>query len=230
MNYFQRFEKKFFINFPQEKKIKNKFKNIFDLEFDRGYYCYSIYFDDLNFSTLRQKQEGATERHKIRLRTYFSDLNDEIKLWNLEIKSKKNNTVKKRKIEFSNQDVLYNLKKKNYSFFTNNFIESSKSYYKPVYITFYFREAFISKILPHCRMTYDKNIRCFKYDIDIIGKINIDKNYVLSPKIILLELKYSNFLPKIISNFFSHLNLDQVTFSKYVDGYEKFNSNLLNKI
>ena len=93
-------------------KQNPKFKNIFDLEFDRVYYCYSIYFDDLNFSTLRQKQEGATERHKIRLRTYFSDLNDEIKLWNLEIKSKKNNTVKKRKIEFSNQDVLYNLKNK----------------------------------------------------------------------------------------------------------------------
>ena len=83
MNYFQRFEKKFLIDFSQEKKIKKKFSNIFDLEFDNGYYCYSLYFDDLNYSTLKQKQEGNTERHKIRLRAYFSDLNDKVDLWNL---------------------------------------------------------------------------------------------------------------------------------------------------
>ncbi|MDC3135779.1 VTC domain-containing protein [Candidatus Pelagibacter sp.] len=230
MNYFQRFEKKFFIDFTQEMKIKKKFKNIFDLEFDHGYYCYSLYFDDLNFSTLRQKQEGNTKRHKIRLRTYFSDLNDKIDSWNLEIKSKDNNTVKKRKISFSHQEVLDNLKKKNYSFFSNNFVETSKTYYEPVYITLYFREAFISKIIPHCRITFDKSIRCFKYDYDILGQLNIDQNFILDPKLILLELKYSNFLPKFISEFFTYLNLDQVTFSKYVDGYETYNSKLLNKM
>ena len=117
MNYFQRFEKKFLIDFSQEKRIKKKFDNIFDLEFNRGYYCYSLYFDDLNFTTLKQKQEGNTERHKIRLRAYFSDLNDKVSLWNLEIKSKNNNIVKKRKISLKNSDVLYNLERKNYSFF-----------------------------------------------------------------------------------------------------------------
>lgn len=230
MNYFQRFEKKFFIEFFQEKKIKEKFKNIFDLEFGHGYYCYSLYFDDLNFSSLRQKQEGHTTRHKIRLRTYFSDLNDKISKWNLEIKSKDNSIVKKRKISFNNQDVLENLKKKNFSFFSNNFAETSKAYYEPVYITLYFREAFISKIIPHCRITFDKNIRCFKYDFNILGKLNINQNYILDPKLTLLELKYSNFLPNFISEFFTFLNLDQVTFSKYVDGYEKFNSNIFNKV
>ena len=55
MNYFERFEKKFLITLNQKEKIKNKFNNIFKSEFKNGYSCYSLYFDDLNFSTLKQK-------------------------------------------------------------------------------------------------------------------------------------------------------------------------------
>lgn len=227
MNYFERFEKKFFIDYNQEIKIKKKFNKIFDLEFDYGYHCYSIYFDDLNLSTLRQKQEGQTDRHKIRLRTYFDDINKKTHKWNLEIKSKKNNVVKKNKITLIHNDVLKNLKKRNYAFFSKNFIETSRTYYHPTFITLYFREAYVSKILPHCRITFDKNIRSYEYDINNLGNLNIDKNYILNPKIILLELKYSNFLPRFISNFFQYLNLEQVTFSKYVNGFEKNNLNPL---
>ena len=117
MNYSQRFEKKFFINFLEENKIKDKFENFFKLEFEQGYYCCSIYFDDLDFSTLKQKQEGITERFKIRLRAYFFDLKDEPKFWNLEIKSKNNNTVKKKKIIFSHLETIKNLKKKKFCIF-----------------------------------------------------------------------------------------------------------------
>ena len=228
MNYYQRFEKKFFINLDQETKIKNKFKKIFDLEFNNGYFCYSIYFDDFNYSTLKQKQEGLTQRHKIRLRTYFNDISKPTNKWNLEIKSKKNSKVKKNKKTFTNKEVMENLKKRNYSFFSNIFPETAKNYYRPVYVTYYFREAYVSQILPHCRLTFDKNIRCFKYNLDVLNNFKLDTDYLLHPKIILLELKYSNFLPYFISNFFQYLNLEQVTFSKYVDGYEKYILNPFN--
>ena len=229
MNYSQRFEKKFFINFLDEKKIKDKFEKIFELEFEQGYYCYSIYFDDINFSTLKQKQEGTMERFKIRLRAYFFDLKDKPKFWNLEIKSKNNNTVRKKKITFSHSEILENFKKKNFSFFSNRFHETSKTYYQPTSITFYFREAFISKILPHCRMTYDKNIRSFSYDIKYLDNLFNNNNLIVNPKLILLELKYTNFLPYFISNYFKFLNLEQITFSKYVDGFERYNNYYLSK-
>ena len=228
MNYFERFEKKFLITLAQKEKIKEKFNNIFRSEFKNGYSCYSLYFDDLNFSTLKQKQEGLTERHKIRLRGYFHDMKDKIKQWQLEIKSKKNNIVKKKKITFKNHEVKQNLLKKNYSFFSKNFFETSRTYYQPTYITFYHRDALISDILPHCRITFDTNIRCFKYRNDLFGKTNINQNYILNPNRILLELKYTNFLPKFISDYFVHLNLEQVTFSKYVDGYEQYMTNPIN--
>ena len=85
-------------------------------------------------------------------------------------------------------------------------------------MTLYFREAFTSRILPHCRITFDKNIRCFQYDLKNLDNLNNNNNLVINPKNILLEFKYTNFLPTFVSNYFKFLNLDQVTFSKYVDG------------
>lgn len=229
MNYSQRYEKKFFINFTEEKKIKQKFDKIFELEFGQGYYCFSIYFDDFNLTTLKQKQEGIMERFKIRLRSYFFDLKDKPKFWNLEIKAKNNSTVRKRKITISHLDVLENLKKRNFSFFSSNFHETTRDYFKPTLMTFYFREAFTSRILPHCRITFDKNIRCFQYDLKNLDNLNNNNNLIINPKNILLEFKYTNFLPTFVSNYFKFLNLDQVTFSKYVDGFEKYKNNYLNE-
>ena len=80
-----------------------------------------------------------------------------------------------------NKDVIKNLAHKNYHFFSNNFKETVNTYYRPTYITFYYREAFVSKIFPHCRITFDKNIRCFKYNFDIFGNPNIDRKYILRP-------------------------------------------------
>jgi len=229
MNYSQRYEKKFFINFTEEKKIKQKFDKIFELEFGQGYYCFSIYFDDFNLTTLKQKQEGTMERFKLRLRSYFFDLKDKPKFWNLEIKAKNNSTVRKRKITISHLDVLENLKKRNFSFFSSNFHETTRDYFKPTLMTLYFREAFTSRILPHCRITFDKNIRCFQYDLKNLDNLNNNNNLVINPKNILLEFKYTNFLPTFVSNYFKFLNLDQVTFSKYVDGFEKYKNNYLNE-
>ena len=227
MNYSQRYEKKFFINLINEKKIKEKFNKIFELEFGHGYYCCSIYFDDLHLTTLKQKQEGIKERFKIRLRTYYFDLKNKPKSWNLEIKSKNNNTVKKKKITFSHLEVLENLKNKNFSFFSGNFSETAKTYFKPILITFYFREAFNSKILPHCRITYDKNIRAFPFDFKSLYELTNNNSFIVNPRLMLLEFKYTNFLPAFISNYFKFLNLEQVTFSKYVDGFEKYKNNYI---
>jgi hypothetical protein len=227
MNYSERYEKKFFINFLNEKMIKKKFDKIFELEFGQGYYCFSIYFDDLNLTTLNQKLEGTMKRFKIRLRAYLFDLKDEPKFWNLEIKAKNNNTVKKKKITFSHSEVLKNLNKKNFFFFSSRFHETAKTYFKPTLMTYYFREAFNSKILPHCRITFDKNIRCFQYDLKNLDNLINNNNFVINPKHTLLELKYTNFLPTFVSNYFMSLNLDQVTFSKYVNGFVSYRNNYL---
>ena len=113
--------------------------------------------------------------------------------------------------------------------FSNKFHETSKTYYQPTSITFYFREAFTSKILPHCRITYDKGIRSFPYEIKCLDNLFNNNNLIVNPKLILLELKYTNFLLHLVSNYFRYLNLEQVTFSKYVDGFERYNNHYLIK-
>ena len=70
-------------------------------------------------------------------------------------------------------------------------------------------------------MTFDKNIRSFNYDLRYLDNLTNNDNFIINPKYILLEFKYTNFLPLFISDYFKFLNLDQVTFSKYVDGFEK---------
>ena len=51
-------------------------------------------------------------------------------------------------------------------------------------MTLYFREAFTSRILPHCRITFDKNIRCFQYDLKNLDNLNNNNNLVINPKYI----------------------------------------------
>ena len=51
-----------------------------------------------NFSFLKHKQEGLTNRFKLRLRTYLDNPNSPLDFWNLELKIKNNTRVKKRKM------------------------------------------------------------------------------------------------------------------------------------
>ena len=78
-----------------------------------------------------------------------------------------------------------------------------------------------SKILPHCRLTFDKHIQCFKYQYDFYNYLKKFNSYVIDIRLTLLELKYSNYLPDFISYILRSENLNQITFSKYVDGFER---------
>tara|TARA_Y100001970_G_C14209985_1_gene846318 strand:+ start:201 stop:899 length:699 start_codon:yes stop_codon:yes gene_type:complete len=219
---FKRYEKKFLINSNQERKLKEIFNKTFfkdsSIKSNKGYYCLSIYFDDTDMSLMNAKVEGLKDRFKIRLRAYLNQVNDDIKYWNLEIKNKKNSSVIKKKKRIENKDFERIMKSQNYNLLFKNIFETTFKFYKPTYVTFYFREAFESKIFDHCRITIDNNILCEKYFPNVLKKISQKRNYILDPRQKLLEVKYSSFLPNSISEILRSLNLDQITFSKYVDG------------
>jgi len=230
MNYFlNRYEKKFLINHIQEKKLKNKIKNIFKIDKnvknETGYYCISIYFDTFNLDLMNEKIEGLTNRKKIRVRTYLNSLNEKPKKWNIEIKIKENSTVYKKKREISNDDLLNHLNNKNFYGLLKNFSNTLNQVYVPTFVTFYFREAYESKIFSNCRITIDQKIICNKYTKNFMEKIKQDRNYSVDPRYKLLELKYSTFLPTSISYIFRSLNLNQITFSKYSDGAMRISNN-----
>ena len=226
--YLNRFEKKFLISQNQYIDLNKKFNQIFQKDNfskkNKGYFCLSIYFDDNNLSFIKNKQEGLFYRKKVRLRTYLENINQLPSFWNLEIKVKENNIVKKRKIKFSNFEIEKILRYKNFNKISSSFLETFNCQLYPKFVTFYYREAFNSKILPHCRLTFDKYIQCFKYQYDFYNYLKRFNNYIIDIRSTLLELKYSNYLPNFISYILRSENLNQITFSKYVDGFEKLNS------
>jgi len=220
--YLSRFEKKFFIDPQQEKKLKENLKNIFFLDKlslnDKGYYCISVYFDSLDMSSMNAKIEGFSKRTKIRARTYLQDLKDEPKKWNFEVKNKENNMVSKRKFSIDHKELNKMFLTKNYNELLNKNLETIDKIYKPTYVVCYFREAYNSDVFAHCRITIDKEIICNKFSINFMSELKQNKNFIIDIRKKLMELKYSRFLPESLSDLFQSLNLSQITFSKYVDG------------
>jgi hypothetical protein len=226
--YLNRFEKKFIISQKQYVNLYKSFNKIFQKDnfskINKGYFCLSIYFDDNNLSFIKSKEEGLYYRKKIRLRAYLENLNETPSFWNLEIKIKENNIVRKRKIKFSNFEIEKILRYKKFNKISNSFPETFNYQLYPKFVTFYYREALNSKILPHCRLTFDKYIQCFNYHYNFYNYLRKYNNYIIDIRLTLLELKYSNYLPNFISHVLRSENLNQITFSKYVDGFEKLNS------
>tara|TARA_Y100000591_G_C21842725_1_gene706700 strand:+ start:1732 stop:2424 length:693 start_codon:yes stop_codon:yes gene_type:complete len=220
--YLNRFEKKFFINAEQEKKLKENLKNIFFLDKlsrnNRGYYCLSVYFDNLNMDSMNAKIEGFSKRTKIRARSYLKDLDEKPKTWNFEIKNKENSIVSKKKFSIDHDKLMKMFLSKNYNQLLNKNFETIDAIYQPTYIICYFREAYNSDIFSHCRITIDKEIICNKFSINFMKEIKQNRNFVIDLRKKLMELKYSRFLPASLSNLFQSLSLTQITFSKYVDG------------
>lgn len=225
MNYYlKRYEKKFFINFNQENKLKFMIKDIFKIDRNtknrRGYHCISIYFDTLNLDLMNEKTEGLTNRKKIRVRTYLENLSQDPKKWNLEIKLKRNSSVYKKKKEISNDDLMNYLNNRNYNGLLRCFSDTQDQIYIPTFITSYYRQAYESEIFSNCRITIDQQIICNKYSLNFHKRINQERKYSIDPRFKLLELKYNTFLSSYLSSIFRNLSLDQITFSKYVDGAE----------
>lgn len=106
----------------------------------------------------------------------------------------------------------------NYNELLNKNLETIHKIYKPTYVVCYFREAYNSDIFSHCRITIDKEIICNKFSTNFMTELTQNKNFIIDIRKKLLELKYSRFLPESLSDLFQSLNLNQITFSKYVDG------------
>jgi len=143
----------------------------------------SIYFDDSNYSSIRQNIEGFSSKKKYRLRWYgnMKKINNPI----FEIKEKKGFIVKKTNHQIKELD---NLKLLNYdslnkieSLLNNKF--NLKNKIQPILTTHYLRGYFISsnKII---RATLDKNLKSLP--LYRHGNISIIKEF----KEIILEIKY----------------------------------------
>ena len=171
----------------------------------------SLYFDDLNYSSINENLDGISEKKKYRIRWYGSKnkLNNPI----FEIKIKKNFENYKKLFNLKELDNLFIFNYKNLDFtkeFLNNKYRFNKIIY-PVLTTHYDREYFISNN-GLVRATLDYNLQ--SVFVRENNNLNINRDYYSNT---ILELKYDVNLDRYVRGNLKKISSRLSRNSKFVN-------------
>ena len=184
-----------------------------------GYLVRSLYFDTIDNKSFEDKVGGIEERSKYRLRIYDSDS----KSVKFEIKSKTGYAVTKETAVISRNDAE-EIQKANYEVMLkyNNkvlnkaYIEFRKRSYHPVVLVDYLREAFFYDA-NRIRVVFDRFLKSTPLHLDLF-----EPDAVLMPQlrndIVIMEIKYDNFIPMWIKQLLQIPSFERSAISKYVIG------------
>ncbi len=189
---------------------------------NHGYYNYSIYFDSPRYRFYGEKHEGMQSRVKPRLRLYRSAIDATPSGYFLELKKRFDRIIRKERSKVTRAEAERLLTKGPISIDAktdsppalNEFIYARNRFcLLPCVTVLYHRAAFYSRIYPNLRMTFDRGLRCSL----LTGLDNPLSafSYALPPQQMVLELKYSERVPRLVLQRCRELELQQATFSKF---------------
>ena len=227
-----RYELKYIIQTKNMSKLLDSFGQILTPDKNNknnlGYNNHSIYFDTHKLRFYRDKQEGLMQRLKPRIRLYRGVNDFDIKSLFLEFKQKNDRTVFKNRVEIDAQTATELLLGCEQSYVglaeskhetTELFYQLSKKYLlRPKVAVNYKRFAYFSDLFPKLRVTVDQSIEA-SLDVSLQAKKSSFVN-ILSPRYTLIEFKYDDKLPKLLSSIIKAHELKNVTFSKYSNAME----------
>ena len=186
---------------------------------DGEYQVYSLYFDDLQDTALRQKLDGVENRDKFRLRYYNGDLS----FLRLEKKSKRGNLCQKRSASLpldQAKAVLAGrpqvLKQCEDPLLMEFYARLCRGL-RPAALTAYRREPFV--YAPgNVRITIDRDIRTGIYArcLDAAQATLVPAAAPENGEPLVLEVKYDAFLPDLIRQAIHLEGRPWTAFSKYV--------------
>jgi len=175
----------------------------------------SIYFEDFNFSSLKDNLSGISKRKKIRLRWYKND--DTAPL--LEIKKRSGRVGNKlrlstpfnngNQVENMTSKEIYNILNTEKSLTTNLFIQP---HFRPLLYVCYDREYLISH--EGIRLTIDKKIKFSS--VSLYDSINSKKLYSYNKNVI--EIKFPLEAKKFLDEILTKTGLIPSRHSKYLIG------------
>lgn len=220
-----RHELKYLINEGDHVLLKSRMAPYFSLDpnaKDGEYMIRSLYFDDFWNSAAEEKDMGVFDRKKYRIRIYnFKD--DYIRL---ERKTKRGNYIYKESGKLTREEV-YRILEGDYGFLLRSPSPLCREFYvecmcyvmRPRVIVDYDREPYVLDA-GTVRITFDKKVRAgiFSYDIFDPKLPTID---CLEPGKMVLEVKYTEFLPRIVQELIPTRAAEYTALSKYVLCYEK---------
>ena len=219
MNLVLRKEVKYMVNEVSSHKLERTLQEIIKSDPHNGingYMIRSLYFDTIDDKDYHDKEDGAYNRRKIRLRIY--DVNDDFAF--LEMKQKTGDNQEKRSLKISKEDAL-KLCKSNYScllnydslFATECYTTMVSECYRPASIVEYDRRAYYANE-NNIRITFDQNIRATESNFNIFDK-NLKLYPVLDLDKIVLEVKYNGFLLSYIKDVIKSIDKSSLSVSKY---------------
>lgn len=180
------------------------------------YVIRSVYFDNLDDKIMTQKKEGFYRRDKYRVRLY--DYNTE--LLHLEKKSKVDNLCQKTKCRITAEEYermrhgdIEWMHADPRDLIRELYVQMTLYQLKPVTIVDYEREVFIYEH-GNVRVTFDSSIKTSFRNNDLLNPdvIMID---TLEPNMVVLEVKYDEYLPDIIRKMLQVTDRRKSAFSKY---------------
>ena len=220
--YFKRFEFKYIID------LKTRYNIIRDITpfcyLDENtpesgeYPVHSLYYDSDNFKSYFEKIDGEKHRRKIRIRQYPGSIGD---MCFIEIKGKNNNNVFKKRVFLPLRDATHILSRIDKdSIYYDKLSESDKKIIDEIWLIYkyrnlhkksvvsYKRKAFKGKFGKRFRLTFDRDLRVRKTDLENIqlrgGKLITNHNTEI------MELKFNEYVPtwmiKVLNKYDCALN------------------------
>ena len=215
-----RYEWKYLISYPEYEALRRKMQPYFQLDphAEGGEYLIrSLYFDDYFGSAYEEKEMGIYFRKKYRIRIYnYSD--SSIKL---ERKTKHDKYIYKESASLT-RDEFYRILDGDYEFLLHSeknllkefYVECISNMLRPRVIVDYDRTPFIMDE-GTVRITFDKKVRAaiggydiFDPDLPTLPALPSDK--------LILEVKYTEFQPKMVKDLIVPYASEMVAASKYV--------------
>jgi hypothetical protein len=192
-----------------------------------GYFNHSVYLDSPRQRFYLEKHEGFLRRIKPRIRAYRPTPTGQPTAYFLELKGRRDKVVTKERVKVS-EALARRLLQPGF-FDSGNEAEASpvlsKFHYlvrryglEPRVTVLYHRRAFFSTIFPNLRITYDTRLQSSW--TTVLDSPPSAFRCTLPQNQLVLEIKYTNKIPRIILREIAAFELQQATFSKYAKSVE----------
>jgi len=182
----------------------------------------TLYFDDFLNSAYNEKYAGVLNRQKFRIRIYnYSD-----QVINLERKIKYDRYVYKQLANLTRNQVFeilagnYDcLRDCSHPLYTIFYYECRSKLLRPRTIVDYEREPFVMEA-GEVRITFDQHVRVGVDGWDIFNE-KMAMREVMQPDFLVMEVKYSGFLPILVRQLLPKNSTNYSAVSKYVLGCDQ---------
>lgn len=216
-----RHEYKYYINYGSYHILRSRLQDFVtvdgNMKSPEGYLITSLYFDDVYESAMEEKIAGVRFRKKYRIRVYGrAD-----RVIKLECKMKFDSYIAKVSAPLTRAEYD-SILAGDYEFLLQReeqvcrelYMEHKTSLLRPAVVVEYLREAYVS-YFGNVRITFDKNIAASFDSLDMLGG-DCPVTEILPEGLLVLEVKYDDYLPVYIRQLLQIDGADKCAISKYV--------------